>query len=150
MTESLVSPEEIRERLQTVRSNGYPPTDVVSLLEDLVRFCTGAAAEEAVDELIAHLHDDELMSALVRSYVIRESRSSSTKADYNRGARLRRADGTGSARVFTGRRQHRDPCRYALWPGCHRAVEGEKRNKAQRGNNLLSGVQSCGVADHAE
>lgn len=84
MTDSLLSPEEIQDRLEAVRSDGYPPAEVGSLLGDLLQFCTGADAEEAVVDLIANVDDDERMSALVRSYVMREGRLFATYSDYSR------------------------------------------------------------------
>ena len=75
MVTSLLCSEEIQNQLEALRSEGYPPSAVCRFWENLVRFCTGPDAEAAVVELIDKLEDDERMSALVRSYVMREGRS---------------------------------------------------------------------------
>ena len=82
MATSLLCSEEIRDQLEALRSEGYPSSAVCRFWENLVRFCTGPDAEAAAVELIDNLEDDERMSALVRSYVMRKGRSSATYPDY--------------------------------------------------------------------
>lgn len=62
--EPLLSQEEIADRLEVVRQDGYRPDAVCTLLDSLLRYSRGPVSADAVREVVPEVPEDRLLDLL--------------------------------------------------------------------------------------
>lgn len=68
---SLLSDEEVKERLASIEADGFPPGETKRLAQGLARYCFGEKAETAFADLVNRLQDEDALVDLLDDIALR-------------------------------------------------------------------------------